>query len=497
MNKTIKRLVNYGLVHHLLKEEDVIYVTNQLLDVLHLHDYEEEEIEAEQLSSPQPILDLMLEYAIKEGIIEDTTVSKELFDTRIMNCLMPRPSEVIATFQKHYANSPEEATNYYYDLSRASNYMRTDRIAKDLHWVTDTKYGPIDITINLSKPEKDPKDIARAKLLPPSKYPKCLLCKENEGYAGTLSHPARNNHRIIPLELNNTRYFLQYSPYSYYNEHCIVFNTEHIPMIINENTFRCLLDFVRQFPHYFIGSNADLPIVGGSILTHDHFQGGNYTFAMERAAMKEEIFSDRYPQVSYGRVIWPLSVLRLRSNTIEPLIACASDVLTKWRHYDDESVDVLSHTQDTPHNTITPIARYKNGHYELDLTLRNNRTTEEFPMGIFHPHEPLHHIKKENIGLIEVMGLAVLPSRLKKELAQIEECLAQGIELSEDLAIHKDWYTHLKTICKDTPKEELHAIIQDEVGHIFEQVLEDAGVFKQDDKGQAAFLRFIHSLKEA
>lgn len=494
MNKTIKRLVNYGLAHHLLKEEDVIYVTNQLLDVLHLQDYEDVAMEEESLSSPQEILDEMLHYAIEKGIIEDTTVSKELLDTRIMNCLMPRPSEVIQTFKEHYAHSPKEATDYYYELSRASNYMRTDRIAKDLHWVTETKYGPIDITINLSKPEKDPKDIAKAKLLPPSKYPKCLLCKENEGYAGTLSHPARNNHRIIPLDLNQKRYYLQYSPYSYYNEHCIVFNAEHIPMVINENNFRCLLAFVKTFPHYFLGSNADLPIVGGSILTHDHFQGGNYTFAMERAAMKEEIKSEKFPEVSYGRVIWPLSVLRLRSLSIEPLIACAMDVLHLWQHYDDEQVDILSHSGDTPHNTITPIARKKNGYYELDLTLRNNRTTKEYPMGIFHPHAQLHHIKKENIGLIEVMGLAVLPSRLKKELAQIEECLSKNEALSEDLAIHKDWYEHLKTISKDIPKEGLHTLIQDEVGHIFEQVLEDAGVFKQDEKGQAAFLRFVKQL---
>lgn len=497
MNKAIKRLVNFGLAHQLLKQEDVIYVTNQLLDILQLHDYEDEEIMDETLTSPQVILDEMLAYAIENGIIEDTIVSKDLFDTRIMNALMPRPSEVIAKFQSLYQESPVKATNYYYDLSRASNYMRTDRIAKDLHWITETKYGPIDITINLSKPEKDPKDIAKAKLLPPSKYPKCLLCKENEGYAGTLSHPARNNHRIIPLMLNGKRYFLQYSPYAYYNEHCIVFNEDHIPMVINENTFRCLLDFVRQFPHYFIGSNADLPIVGGSILTHDHFQGGNYTFAMERAGMLEEIKSETYPGVSYGRVKWPLSVLRLRSKDIEPLIHCASDVLSKWQNYSDETVDILSHSKDTPHNTITPIARKKGEFFELDLTLRNNRTTEEYPMGIFHPHANLHHIKKENIGLIEVMGLAVLPARLKGELAQIEECLINKEPLAETLQIHQDWYQHLMNTYQDTPKEELHKAIQDEVGHIFEQVLEDAGVFKQDEKGQQAFQKFLHTIEEA
>lgn len=496
MNKAIKRLVNFGLAHQLLKQEDVIYVTNQLLDILQLHDYEDEDIMDETLTSPQVILDDMLAYAIENGIIEDTIVSKDLFDTRIMNALMPRPSEVIAKFQSLYQESPVKATNYYYDLSRASNYMRTDRIAKDLHWITETKYGPIDITINLSKPEKDPKDIAKAKLLPPSKYPKCLLCKENEGYAGTLSHPARNNHRIIPLMLHGKRYFLQYSPYAYYNEHCIVFNEDHIPMVINENTFRCLLDFVRQFPHYFIGSNADLPIVGGSILTHDHFQGGNYTFAMERAGMLEEIKSETYPGVSYGRVKWPLSVLRLRSKDIEPLIHCACDVLSKWQNYSDETVDILFHSDDTPHNTITPIARKKGEFFELDLTLRNNRTTEEYPMGIFHPHANLHHIKKENIGLIEVMGLAVLPARLKGELAQIEECLINKEPLPETLHIHQDWYQHLMHTYQNRPKEELHKLIQDEVGHIFEQVLEDAGVFKQDEKGQQAFKKFMHTIEE-
>lgn len=495
MNKQIKRLVAFGKAHHLFSEEDEIYVRNQILECLGIHDYEEEEIEEETLSSPQSILDELLDYAIDKGLIEDTIVSRDLLDTKLMNCMMPRPSEVISTFQQHYAHSPKEATDYYYDLSRASNYMRTDRIAKDLHWVTDTKYGSIDITINLSKPEKDPKDIAKAKLLPPSKYPKCLLCKENEGYAGTISHPARHNHRIIPITLHNTKYFLQYSPYSYYNEHCIVFNEQHIPMVINEDTLHCLLDFVEQFPHYFLGSNADLPIVGGSILTHDHFQGGSYSFAMERAPMIEEVVSTAYPEVSYGRVVWPLSVLRLRSKNKEALIQLATEVLAKWRTYDDEHVDILAFSKEVPHNTITPIARMRGEYFELDLTLRNNRTTQEYPSGIFHPHEALHHIKKENIGLIEVMGLAVLPARLKTELAQIEDCLVQQLPLPEELSTHLTWYSHLCETYKGISQEELHHALEEEVGHIFEQVLEDAGVFKQDEVGQAAFLRFMNSIE--
>lgn len=497
MNKAIKRLLAFGLAHHMFQPEDEIYVRNQLLDVLGLQEYEDVLLPEEHLSSPQPILDELLAYAIQTGLIEDSIVEKDLFDTRLMNCMMPRPSEVIAQFQQHYASDPKEATQYYYDLSRASNYMRCDRIAKDMHWVTNTKYGAIDITINLSKPEKDPKDIAKAKLLPPSKYPKCLLCKENEGYAGTLSHPARNNHRIIPMQLNHTTYYLQYSPYSYYNEHCIVFNAEHIPMVINEDTFRCLLDFVEQFPHYFLGSNADLPIVGGSILTHDHFQGGNYTFAMERAAMLEERISTAFPAVSYGRIVWPLSVLRLRSKDKAALIQCAAHILATWKTYSDESVGILAFTEDTPHNTITPIARKKGDFFELDLTLRNNRTSEEHPLGIFHPHAHLHHIKKENIGLIEVMGLAVLPARLKNELAIIAQCLVENTPLPDALAAHAEWFTHLKTICGQHSLEEINTIIQEEVGHIFEAVLEDAGVYKQEEQGQAAFLRFMDYIEEA
>lgn len=494
MNKEIKQLLHYGIHHKLLAPCDEIYCRNQLLDILKLSEYNDVEIDESDIDSPQPILDRMLSYAIDHGIIEDTQESRDSFDTRIMNALMPRPSEVISNFQKLYLHSSKAATDYYYELSKASNYIRMDRIRKDKKWLTPTRYGDLDITINLSKPEKDPKDIARAKLLPPAVYPKCLLCKENEGYAGTLSHPARNNHRLIPLTLNHTAYALQYSPYSYYPEHSIILNQDHIPMKIDANTFQCLLDFVEQFPHYFIGSNADLPIVGGSILSHDHFQGGRFTFAMARARMMETRISNAYPSITYGRVFWPLSVIRLQSKNKEELISFADEILHKWRDYSDASLDILSHTEDTPHNTITPIARSHDGGWELDLTLRNNRTSEEHPLGIFHPHEPLHHIKKENIGLIEVMGLAVLPSRLLHELQVIEDCLIQHSSLPDSLRSHEPWFAQLSSVTKNMNREELHHHIEQEVGHIFEQVLEDAGVFKQDEKGQEGFLRFLDTV---
>lgn len=495
MNKEIKQLVLYGMKKGLLSKEDEIYCRNLLLDILQLSEYEDEDVTLPNLDTPQPILDNLLKYAIAQGIIEDTQENRDQFDTRLMNALMPRPKEVIDTFWNLYKENTINATDYYYNLSKASNYIRVDRILKDKKWVTRTKYGEIDITINLSKPEKDPRDIAKAKLLPPAKYPKCLLCKENEGYAGTPSHPARYNHRIIPMTLNQTSYYMQYSPYSYYPEHCIIFNSEHIPMKIDRNTFVSLLDFVEQFPHYFIGSNADLPIVGGSILSHDHFQGGRYTFAMAKAEMLDTYQSTAYPSITYGRVNWPLSVLRLRSHSKEDLVAFANDILQGWRNYSDPEVDIYAFTDDTPHNTITPIARMKDGYFELDLTLRNNRTSEEHPMGIFHPHANLHHIKKENIGLIEVMGLAVLPSRLLKELKVIEDCILQGTSLPEELHSHNPWFQHLSSMYANLTAHELHAKIEDEVGHIFEQVLEDAGVYKQDDEGHLGFLRFIKSLE--
>lgn len=495
MNKEIKQLLLFGIEKGLLTKEDEIYCRNVVMDILALSEYEDVTIAMPALDSPQPILDSMITYAIAQGIIEDTQENRDHFDTRIMNALMPRPKEVIHTFWNTYKTHAMHATDYYYELSKASNYIRVDRIQKDKKWVTSTKYGDIDITINLSKPEKDPKDIAKAKLLPPAKYPKCLLCKENEGYAGTASHPARHNHRIIPLTLNKTSYYMQYSPYSYYPEHCIIFNGEHIPMKIDRNTFVSLLDFVEQFPHYFIGSNADLPIVGGSILSHDHFQGGRYTFAMAMANMLDSYQSKSYPSITYGRIHWPLSVLRLRSYSKEDLIEFAHDILQAWRSYSDEEVDIYAYSGETPHNTITPIARMNDGMFELDLTLRNNRTSDEHPFGIFHPHAELHHIKKENIGLIEVMGLAVLPSRLLEELKIIEDCILQGTSLPDELQTHKPWFQHLSAMYAHLSAQELHIKIQEEVGHIFEQVLEDAGVYKQDDAGQQGFIRFIKSLE--
>lgn len=489
MNQEITRLLQYGLKHHLFHAEDTIYVQNCLLRILNLDDFEPQTIKEEELNSPISILEPMIEFAIQSKLIEDTTASKEQFSCELMDQLMPMPSQIIHDFYQDYKEDPIKATDNYYQLSTASNYVKTDSIKKDIKWKTRTKYGDLDITINLSKPEKDPKDIARAKLLPPKKYPKCLLCKENEGYAGTISHPARQNHRIIPIELNKTSYFLQYSPYAYYNEHCIILNDNHIPMAINETTFRNLLSFVDQFKHYFIGSNADLPIVGGSILSHDHFQGGRYQFAMDSAKMIETL---HHGDIEYGRLYWPLSVIRTRSKNKESLVSYATKILETWRNYSDESVGVLAFTDEIPHNTITPICRYRDGFYELDLVLRNNRTSEEFPLGIFHPHQEYHHIKKENIGLIEVMGLAILPGRLKTELKQIEECLKNKEEkLPNELEIHQNWYEAI--VSQDI--EDLDKFIKEQVGHIFEKVLEDAGVFKQDEQGQHAFQHFMEKLK--
>lgn len=495
MNKEIKQLLRFGITKGLLSEADEIYCRNQLLAILSLHEYQDEEAEELLVDSPQPILDKMLAYAIKQGIVQDTQDSKDHFDTRIMNALMPRPKHVIDTFWQAYKEHPTKATDYYYNLSTSSNYIRLDRIKKDKKWITTTKYGDIDITINLSKPEKDPRDIAKAKLLPPAKYPKCLLCKENEGYAGTASHPARQNHRIIPMTLNKTLYYLQYSPYSYYPQHCIVFNHAHIPMTIHKGTLISLLDFVEQFPHYFIGSNADLPIVGGSILSHDHFQGGRYTFAMANATMLDERVSTTYPSITYGNIHWPLSVIRLRSHKKAEIVSFANDILQKWKNYSDPSLDIYAYSNDTAHNTITPIARMRDGLFELDLALRNNRTNETYPYGIFHPHENLHHIKKENIGLIEVMGLAVLPSRLLQELDCIQNCILQDCALPSALSAHEPWFQHLRTTYKNLSAPDLQIKIRDEVGHIFEQVLEDAGVFKQDEQGQKGFLRFMNTLE--
>lgn len=497
--EAVKGLVQYGLETGLIEDVDAIYARNQILEVLGLDTYEEPEgpVESKNL---ELILKELLDYAHENGVLaEDGTVYRDLFDTRLMNCLMPRPGEVVREFWKHYENSPKEAADYYYKLSQDSDYIRRYRIKKDMKWTVDTRYGTLDITVNLSKPEKDPKAIAAAKLAKQSSYPKCQLCMENVGYAGRVNHPARNNHRVIPLKIGGAQWGFQYSPYVYYNEHCIVFNGQHVPMKIEGATFRRLFDFIRQFPHYFLGSNADLPIVGGSILTHDHFQGGNYTFAMAKAPIEKFFVMEGFEEVQAGIVFWPMSVLRLRCREAEPLIALGDKVLTAWRGYTDEAAFVFAETEGEPHNTITPIARKNGEFYELDLVLRNNITTKEHPLGLYHPHQELHHIKKENIGLIEVMGLAVLPSRLKTELADLGQYILENkdIRANEVLAKHADWVEEFLPKYEkrgiEITAENIQSILQEEVGHVFARVLEDAGVYKCDEKGREAFGRFLES----
>ncbi|MCR1952664.1 MULTISPECIES: UDP-glucose--hexose-1-phosphate uridylyltransferase [Clostridium] len=499
--REIKRLIQYGLKHELFNKDDEIFVRNSLLDVLNLDEYEDFEIEDENLNTPTDILRNILDYAFNKGILESNSpIYRDLLDTKIMGILMPRPSEVIREFYNRYKVSKESATSYLYSISKACDYVRTDRIAQNLVWKSSTEYGDLDITINLSKPEKDPKAIAAAKNLPPSKYPKCLLCKENEGYRGRVNHPARQNIRIVPVDLNNENWYLQYSPYAYYNEHCIVFAGDHIPMKITKDTFNRLLEFIEKFPHYFIGSNADLPIVGGSILTHDHYQGGNYEFAMDRA---EDIFKfnlNNYENIDLSIVKWPLTVLRLKGRNRLELSDLANRILSHWRNYSDSIVDVYSHTNEVPHNTITPIARRDDEFYVLDLVLRNNRTSEEYPDGIFHPHKELHNIKKENIGLIEVLGLAVLPARLKDELEIIKLSLVNGtddIYSNEEMKIHLNWYEEIKNSNSFINKENVDSIIEKEVGKVFSKVLEHCGVFKWNEDGKEAMQRYINSLKEA
>ncbi len=495
--EAIKKLVCYGLETGLVEPEDRIYTVNQILDVLKLDEYEEPEEEFSGVNLEETLGEL-LDYACGQGIIEDSIVYRDLFDTRLMNCLMPRPSQVIKKFWEEYKTSPEAATAYYYKLSQDSDYIRRYRIVKDMKWVTATEYGDLDITVNLSKPEKDPKAIAAAKLAKQSGYPKCLLCRENEGYAGRTNHPARNNHRIIPITVNDSAWGFQYSPYVYYNEHCIVFNGQHTPMKIEKNTFVKLFDFVKLFPHYFLGSNADLPIVGGSILTHDHFQGGNYTFAMAKAPIEREISFAGFEDVEAGIVHWPMSVIRTRCEDPDRLIELGAKILAAWRGYTDEAAMIYAETDGEPHNTITPIARKNGDKFELDLVLRNNLTTEEYPMGVYHPHEKLHHIKKENIGLIEVMGLAVLPSRLKEELRLLGEYIVEGKDIrgNEMLEKHADWVEEFLpeyapgSVNKDT----VDGILKDEVGKVFKEVLEDAGVYKCTAQGREAFMRFVESV---
>lgn len=497
----IKALTAYALTNELIEKEDEIYTVNCLLELFQLDTLELEK-EQEDKRDLEEILASMMDYAYEAGILKENSIGyRDLFDTKIMGQILPRPSEVIKKFQKKYEESPQEATEYYYKFSQDSDYIRRYRIKKDVKWTADTEYGLLDITINLSKPEKDPKAIAAAKLAKQGGYPKCLLCRENEGYAGHLNHPARQNHRIIPVTIQNSSWGFQYSPYVYYREHCIVFNSCHIPMKIEHGTFCKLFDFVKLFPHYFVGSNADLPIVGGSILSHDHFQGGHYEFAMAKAEVETEFTVKNFEDVQAGIVKWPMSVIRLKGENTERIIALADLILDTWRDYTDEEAFIFAETDGEKHNTITPIARKRDGLYELDLVLRNNITTKEHPLGVYHPHAELHHIKKENIGLIEVMGLAVLPSRLKEELEGLTEAISEKKDLRqiEMLEKHADWveefsknYSNLADLEKDAIME----ILKKETGIVFGKVLEHAGVYKRDEKGKEAFMRFIKAFSE-
>ena len=490
VNAYVNALVRYGINHGLIEESDRTYIANQLLDALSLQQFEPAECPEMPL---EEILKGLLDDAAQRGVCSDDVTSRDLLDTRLMGILTPRPSEVRKKFASLYAISPKEATDWYYNFSQDTDYIRRYRIARDLRWETETPYGNLVITINLSKPEKDPKAIAAARNAAQTGYPKCLLCAENEGFAGNMSHPARQNHRTIPVTIADKNWFLQYSPYVYYNEHCIVFNAEHTPMLINMEAFRKLLDFVTVFPQYFIGSNADLPIVGGSILSHEHFQGGRFTFPMETAPVEKEICFKGFEDVHAGIVKWPLSVIRITGANRERLAELADKILQSWRAYTDEAAFIFAETEGTPHNTITPIARRRGEEYELDLVLRNNITTPEHPLGVYHPHAELHHIKKENIGLIEVMGLAVLPSRLKKELAELAEAILNGAPLTGSLEKHAPWVEELRTQYT-FDRENIMEILQKEVGKVFAKVLEHAGVYKRNAEGLKAFERFIDTV---
>ncbi len=494
INSYIKALISYAAQNGLIEESDKTYCTNSILYLLKENAYDDscEKVDGEI----SEILDALCDYAAEKGIIEDSITYRDLFDTALMGALTPRPSQIIEKFGALYEKSSKEATDYYYKLSGDTNYIRRDRIAKDMKWLYESDYGTIDITVNLSKPEKDPKAIAAAKNAPQSGYPKCQLCRECEGYAGRVDFPARQNHRIIPITIDNSEWFMQYSPYVYYNEHCIVFNGCHTPMKIDKSAFSKLLEFVKLFPHYFVGSNADLPIVGGSILSHEHFQGGGYEFAMERAPIEKELEFNGFADVEAGIVKWPMSTIRLRSDNPESITELADKILSAWRGYTDEDAFIYAETNGTPHNTITPIARRRGEKYELDLVLRNNITTDEHPMGVYHPHAELHHIKKENIGLIEVMGLAVLPARLKTELEALADAIVNGKDLraSEKTALHADWAESFLPSYSDVNAENVMSILQAEVGKVFATVLEHAGVFKRNEAGFAAFMRFAQSV---
>ena len=501
--KAIDKLIKYGLQNGLLEKEDIDYTRNRLLQVLRLNSYDNENADrifgSKNEECLSEILDEILAYAEKEKIISDSITEKDLFDTEVMNCLLARPSVIVDKFEKLKDKSPREATDWYYEYSKATNYIRTDRVVKDVKWTAKSEYGELDITINLSKPEKDPKAIAAAKKMVQTGYPKCLLCRENEGFAGDMSRPARENHRLIPITLGGENYFLQYSPYVYYNEHCIILNEKHIPMKIDRNTFIKLLEFTDKFPHYMAGSNADLPIVGGSILTHDHFQGGNYEFPMTRAEVIKKISFKDYEEISAGIIKWPMSVIRLRGKDYYKIADLADKILGCWRTYTDKEADILAESNGEPHNTITPIARRRGEDFELDLVLRNNRTTEKYPLGIFHPHDKLHHIKKENIGLIEVMGLAVLPGRLKDEMDLLKKAMLNGENIRKDevLAKHSDWADEILNRHKDFNEKTAEEIIRQEIGVIFSEVLADAGVYKDNEKGKGAFDKFIRAVNNA
>ena len=493
----IDSLVAYAMNNGLAEPVDHWVLVNRVLDILQKADYEpSEEPMTEDI---EEILAGILDYAVEKGLCDDNITAKDIFDTRIMGAITPMPREIVRTFWEKYEKDPVEATDWYYKFSCDTDYIRRYRIEKDMRWKYPCEYGDLDVTINLSKPEKDPKAIAAAKFAPQTAYPKCQLCRENEGYAGRMNHPARANHRIIPIEICGADWCLQYSPYVYYNEHCIVLNEEHIPMKIDKSAFEKLLDFVKLFPHYFVGSNADLPIVGGSILSHEHFQGGHYTFAMETAPIREKIVFKGFEDIEAGIVKWPMSVIRLRGSDSARIANLADKILGIWRGYSDESVSVIAFSEGQPHNTITPIARRRGEDFELDLVLRCNITTEEFPMGVFHPHEDKHHIKKENIGLIEVMGLAVLPSRLKKELSDLAKAAIEGKDVSSDetLSKHSEWLSELKKEYTFTEENAMDIILK-ETGKVFAKVLEDAGVYKNTAEGEEAFLRFINEVnKEA
>lgn len=499
----IERLLKFALKKEMISKWDIIPTRNALIDLLKVEAPFEGEVEDVIEENAVKILNNILDYAAETGLIEENiTTFRDLFDAKIMGLLMPREGEVVKTFYDKYENeSKEKATDWFYDLSKASNYIMTERIAKNLWWPAKTEYGDLEITVNLSKPEKDPKEIAKAKLMKQASYPKCLLCKENVGYSGRINHPARQNHRIIPMKLTNKEWFLQYSPYVYYNEHCIVFSGEHEPMKLTRKSIERLVEFTEVLPHYFIGSNADLPIVGGSILTHDHYQGGRHKFPMEKAVVEKYYESEKYEDIEIGTVKWPMSVIRIKGNNKNSVIDLAMDIFEAWKNYSDEENDILAFTGDTPHNTITPIARRSGEAFELDIVLRNNRTSEEHPDGIFHPHKELHHIKKENIGLIEVMGLAVLPGRLEKELDTIAKIICGDLsynrveaEKNDELNKHIPWIGEMLSRNSSLTYNEAKELLRREVGDIFAKVLEDAGVFKRNEKGQAGLEKFLSTV---